>query len=533
MSAESKGGPGQGVEYSSSGSSEYVDVKEDTKPFLPDTNISLGHRILSHSNQQNGGHDERSNRGLCQDWQLDPGTGQLTGMLRPEGQPPPPPPKSPSIYQVRVIHPLSHINAKKTSRQMQTSKPRRNVVIFGESGSGKSSVINAIAQQTVSVISGDAAGCTFRYQSHSVEISGQTFVLFDTAGLDEATVGTVPAAKAEEDLKNLLRALRGTSDGISLLIYCVRSMRVHRAQTRNYHIFYSAICRKKVPIVVVITGLENQEPTMDSWWDTNNAQIEQCGMHFDDHACVTTIRDDPSTQGVFTERITESSELLRRLLLKNGSQWVADESWFKLSSADVRNLISYRQSERSSPPTLIICDSSQREEVEIACCINGVVQIQVANIGGVAYQVYHVSEPEFKLTSSVEGRPEADLLIYYASKDEQRAAHQKFASFCAVHRGNMIPVIVVVKGLNDSTAAHQWVERHIIGNYQGSGRPISTFAPAKNLNDHLTKQKAEEELRALIKRSCLIRTEGKGGGVRGSFVKLLGRWLPARTDGYV
>ncbi|OAX31696.1 hypothetical protein K503DRAFT_870523 [Rhizopogon vinicolor AM-OR11-026] len=204
----------------------------------------------------------------------------------------------------------------------QTQPRARNIVIFGEAGSGKSSVINAITQSHRAETSSSAAGCTFRYQRHGVEISGENFVLYDTVGLDEGTAGTVPAAEAEENLKSLLRELVGSgSNGISLLVYCVRSVRVSRALLRNYNLFYSAICRKKVPVVIVVTGLENQESTMDSWWDTNGMVFKKFGMYFEDHACVTTLRDSPDIPDVFAHRITESRDILRGLILNNCSEY--------------------------------------------------------------------------------------------------------------------------------------------------------------------------------------------------------------------
>ncbi|KAJ8585614.1 hypothetical protein M405DRAFT_772707, partial [Rhizopogon salebrosus TDB-379] len=194
---------------------------------------------------------------------------RLTSMAeQEEGIPSPPPQRSQSIHK-------------------PCRTRARNVVIFGESGSGKSSVVNAIAQQHLSETSGDAAECTSYYQRHEVEISGESFVLFDTVGLDEATTG--PVSKAEKNLKILLQELVSTTDGIGLLVYCVRSTRVCHALIRNYKIFYSTICRKlKIPIVLVVTGLENYRPTMESWWDINWQQFQKHGMHFEDHACVTT-----------------------------------------------------------------------------------------------------------------------------------------------------------------------------------------------------------------------------------------------------
>jgi len=335
-------------------------------------------------------------------------------------------------------------------------------------------------------------------------------------GLDEGTAGTVPAAEAVENLKSLLRELMSPrSNGIGLLVYCVRSVRLSRALLRNYNLFYSAICRKKVPIVVVVTGLENQEPTMDSWWDANETVFKKCGMYFEDHACVTTLRNGSNIPDVFAQRITESHETLRRLISNNCSEWTADESWFKLSFADVRNMISNRWNSGGSPPsTLIICDPSQKE-MRIANGIYGVVETCFLRIGGVKYQVHMVPEPESPIsTSSIE----ADLLIYHARADEGPVARRKFNTFCSAYRGSVIPVIVVVQGLNDSKAAQDWVERYLAQN--GGGRPFSTFVPTGRVRDRI----AEQELQELIQRSCLIRSEGKGDGIHKSIVNFLGRW---------
>jgi len=180
------------------------------------------------------------------------------------------------------------VSDKVTDIMSQTRLRARNIVIFGESGSGKSSVINAITQAQRAETSSSAAGCTFCYKKHEVEISDENYILFDTVGLDEGTAGTVPAAEAVENLKSLLRELMSPrSNGIGLLVYCVRSVRLSRVLLRNYNLFYSVICRKKVPIVVVVTGLENQEPTMDSWWDANETVFKKYGIYFEDHACVS------------------------------------------------------------------------------------------------------------------------------------------------------------------------------------------------------------------------------------------------------
>ncbi|KAG2337299.1 hypothetical protein BDR05DRAFT_1063344 [Suillus weaverae] len=118
----------------------------------------------------------------------------------------------------------------------QTCTSGRNVVIFDETGVGKSSIINTIAQKELTKTSNDAPGCTFSSECYPGEISSQRFVLLDTAGLNEGNEGMVPAAKAEKQLKSLLRELMSSeSNGIGLLVYCVHSTSAPHALHQENH----------------------------------------------------------------------------------------------------------------------------------------------------------------------------------------------------------------------------------------------------------------------------------------------------------
>ena len=79
------------------------------------------------------------------------------------------------------------------------------------------------------------------------------------------------------------------SGGIHLVIYCVRGSRLTRALRRNYDLFYVTVCRRKVPVALVVTGLEHQQDEMETWWIENEAALLRQGMRFDAHACVTTV----------------------------------------------------------------------------------------------------------------------------------------------------------------------------------------------------------------------------------------------------
>ncbi|KIJ10268.1 hypothetical protein PAXINDRAFT_29766, partial [Paxillus involutus ATCC 200175] len=127
----------------------------------------------------------------------------------------------------------------------------KNIVVFGQSVAGKSSLINMITSGSTAATSSREIGCTFEHRKYDVEVHGKRYVIWDTAGLDEGSSERVPAERAEENLKQLLHELF-KANGIDLLIHCISSSRPCKALLHNYNLFYSAIGRKKVPIALVV-----------------------------------------------------------------------------------------------------------------------------------------------------------------------------------------------------------------------------------------------------------------------------------------
>ncbi|KAJ3862137.1 hypothetical protein EV359DRAFT_65873 [Lentinula novae-zelandiae] len=131
-----------------------------------------------------------------------------------------------------------------------------NIILFGSTGCGKSSIVNMLLGHEAALI---------------VTIKRQEYCLYDTTGLDEGTVGTVVSKDALVKLYHLLHDLQG---GISLLVYCI------------------------------------QEPTMDSWWTENKYTFNNYGLHFVDHACITAMLGKKMKNGEFRnqEEYNESKE---------------------------------------------------------------------------------------------------------------------------------------------------------------------------------------------------------------------------------
>jgi hypothetical protein len=205
--------------------------------------------------------------------------------------------------------------------------PDFNVIVFGESGAGKSSVINMLHGDLLAEVSDGATGVTFENQSYMKDIGGRCFRVFDTVGLNEGSHGTVKPQDAVEKLWKLINKL---GDGVHLLVLVMRGPRVTQTFERNYKLFFEIFCQRKVPIAIIITGLEGRAD-MDSWWVANKKSFDKHFMKFCDHACIT------STKGAlihgehcYQQRYDKSKLKVEHLIVNScGQPWKLDPiPWF-------------------------------------------------------------------------------------------------------------------------------------------------------------------------------------------------------------
>ncbi|KAF8441412.1 hypothetical protein L210DRAFT_3447054 [Boletus edulis BED1] len=380
----------------------------------------------------------------------------------------------------------------------------RNIIVFGETGVGKSSVINMIAGKHVTRTSNDAVGCTFRHQCYQVPLDGLSVNLWDTAGLDEGTEGTVPAGQAENNLKAFLRQITRWN-GIDLLLYCVRGTRVRQALLRNYNIFYGAICRKKVPVALVVTGLENYEGDMETWWAEHEKDLIKHGMRFDAHACVTTIRSDhPAIQ----DRLKQSREVLRNLMRAkfDAAAWRADEGLLMTASlTDARALL--RAAEKRVAPLITICDATEHSNrPHLLPTMPG---SQATRTSDREYRCLYVDARgvllrDSKLWTETVQRP--DLLIFYSdAESDPNRTWTAFERFHVSYGGDMCPVIVVFMGLDShEAAAEMW--RLMSSSHGGAMVANPTYYPGPDGPREIV-ERADAALAALVEEKCLIKLE--------------------------
>ena len=152
--------------------------------------------------------------------------------------------------------------------------------------------------------------------------------MFDTIGLEEPQLGINEYLDAIYNARSLIMKLKD-EDGIDLLLFCVRAGRLSATVQNNYRLFYEWLCEKKVPIVIVITGLES-EANMEGWWIEHKGSFDRLNIVVDGHVCITAIN-----LGGNYERLYEESRALVRNIVQQYTRgrprdgYKGGEGWFK------------------------------------------------------------------------------------------------------------------------------------------------------------------------------------------------------------
>jgi GTPase Era involved in 16S rRNA processing len=204
----------------------------------------------------------------------------------------------------------------------------KNIVIFGATGAGKSSVVNLMAGEERAETAPDLERCTLHWKEYPMAFDGHSYKVFDTIGLEEPRLGTKDYLNIIVNAHNLITNLQ-KEGGIDLLLFCVRAGRFNSTIQKNYRLFYEWLCEKNVPIALVLTGLE-AEQNMADWWTKYKYTFDKYEILVDDQVCITAAN---GLDGRHQLQYEKSRRLIHNLVRKHTHDkqevaWKGNEGWF-------------------------------------------------------------------------------------------------------------------------------------------------------------------------------------------------------------
>ncbi len=207
-------------------------------------------------------------------------------------------------------------------------------VLFGQTGVGKSSVINMLLpdhcpDRPKAHVSNSAKVTTEQSQDYNMKIDDISITLYDTVGL-----GGPPNSKhSTSNAAGMLYTLIYPA-GINFLVFVVRASGdkiddLNSAITYNKMV-HDVFCQKKVPVLLLVTGMEGKDPKD---WQERNEQILRRNLCFQDYACITAKRGSGNRDD---DDYIPSKDVVKDALTKfcksHRTTWrppVIEESWFK------------------------------------------------------------------------------------------------------------------------------------------------------------------------------------------------------------
>ncbi|KAI6018392.1 hypothetical protein EDC04DRAFT_454647 [Pisolithus marmoratus] len=165
--------------------------------------------------------------------------------------------------------------------------PGFNVLVMGETGSGKSSVVNLLVGTKVAEVSNEASACTTKTIGHTATIQGKTtpmkMHIWEVVGFNQ------PEDRYGKALDMDLDPIFQANARVDVILFCMQGSRLRNTPTRIFEHLNNVLGGRIV--VPVITNLEREED-MESWWGKYGDRVGTCmGLSGTEHACITGLQD--------------------------------------------------------------------------------------------------------------------------------------------------------------------------------------------------------------------------------------------------
>ncbi|KAI6156034.1 hypothetical protein EDD17DRAFT_1489955 [Pisolithus thermaeus] len=171
-------------------------------------------------------------------------------------------------------------------------RPDLTVLVMGETGSGKSSVVNLLVGTKVAEVSPDARPCTLKTVKYEATIRGRraqmSVHIWEVRGFNQPVERSKnnPETALDVDLDLILQA----NASVDVILFCARGPRLKLTTTGIFQ-SVNRVFGEHVTIVPVITSLE-LETNIEGWWERNSVQVNRIlvGLRGTEHACITGLQ---------------------------------------------------------------------------------------------------------------------------------------------------------------------------------------------------------------------------------------------------
>ncbi|KAI6011282.1 hypothetical protein EDC04DRAFT_778045 [Pisolithus marmoratus] len=167
---------------------------------------------------------------------------------------------------------------------MTTDDAVLSIMVLGEIGVGKSSVVNLIAGENIAEVSPNANVCTRRTIKYDATVESMRMHIWEVSGFNQPGDGLKwNATDFMERLGPLLKA----KASVDTIPFCMRGLKLTTVTMRIFELI-DDIFGGRIPIVLVINHLE-REREMEDWWERNGHKLGG-SMSRTKHVCVTGLQ---------------------------------------------------------------------------------------------------------------------------------------------------------------------------------------------------------------------------------------------------
>lgn len=334
------------------------------------------------------------------------------------------------------------------------------------------------------------------------------------------------ALVTEKNLKLLVRGIKQTA-GLDLLFFCFRAGRPKIRHARSYNLFYAAICRKKVPVAIVVLG---PEEGADTWWQRNEPDLRRKGFRFDGHVYIACNPCQLPSGDLDTDARHQLIHLMKKEY--TSGNWKIGDNAFWVTVSNVRAVVG----ELSWPTTtVVVCDTTRQGVfVDIAPGVQSSLRSSVSHKREHRFQ--QVDPQSFSLISSqspsdIQTRISDQvnkgiglIMFFMPAEEPDRETWKTLERFHSIYKGGITPFIVVVHGVPERRLAEDFwraAPPHIkrrIGAYL-------TYHPGPSASPE-AQTVAQEVIVEMIQDRCLADLGGRVGVLRG----ILSVWRKYRSQ---